>query len=232
MGTNTDPYQRAEGKYHLTQGIVRVLTERANPFSILTKSTLVLRDLELLAEAARVAQVRVDLSIATLDEDVWRRTEPGAPHPRRRVEAVAKLNAAGVASGVLLGAVLPGVSDGEEQLREVVDACVEAGAVSVGVVPLHLRPGVKEHFLAAAEQQLPDQARDLARRYRGRAYLPKAEVEDLSARVRRLVAEARRRHGPPPLRSRGGFRLVERAVPRSPPPSGERAPGVQLGLGL
>ena len=89
MGTNTDPYQRAEGRYHLTQGLIGVLSEARNPFSVLTKSPLVLRDLDLLARAARRTTVDVNLSIGTLDADVWRLTEPGAPHPRRRVTAVA-----------------------------------------------------------------------------------------------------------------------------------------------
>src|SRR5829696_8134171 len=88
MGTNTDPYQRSEGKYRLTRGILEVLVERANPFSILTKSTLVLRDLPLLAAAARDSDVRVNLSIGTLDEGVWKATEPGTPHPLRRIKAV------------------------------------------------------------------------------------------------------------------------------------------------
>src|ERR1700694_3016980 len=94
MGTNTDPYQRCEGKYHLTQGVVRVLTEAGNPFSILTKSTLILRDLELLAEAAQRTSVNANLSIGTLDEEVWRLTEPGTPPPRQRVAAVRRLNQA------------------------------------------------------------------------------------------------------------------------------------------
>src|SRR5699024_6409145 len=111
MGTNTDPYQRSEGKYRLTRGILEVLVERRNPFSILTKSTLVLRDLPLLAAAARHSDVRVNLSIGTLDEAVWKATEPGTPHPLRRIKAVEKLNAAGVPCGVLIGPVLPGLSD-------------------------------------------------------------------------------------------------------------------------
>ena len=229
MGTNTDPYQRAEGKYHLTQGIVRTLAERANPFSILTKSTLVLRDLDVLADAARATRVRVDLSIATLDDDVWRRTEPGAPHPRRRVEAVARLNEAGVPSGVLLGAVLPGISDGDEQLREVVDACVAAGAVSVSAVPLHLRPGVKEHFLASLREQFPDHVERYERRYAGRAYLPAAEGKALAERVRAFVADARRRHHRPAIaRSRIEFELGPPAA--LPAVVADRSE--QLGLGL
>jgi hypothetical protein len=102
MGTNTDPYQHAEGKYHLTRGIVGVLAEMGNPFSILTKSTLVLRDLELLAEAARRTSVHVNLSIGTLDREVWKLTEPGTPPPDRRLEAVRRLNDASVPCGVLM----------------------------------------------------------------------------------------------------------------------------------
>src|SRR4051812_2654444 len=144
MGTNTDPYQRAEGKYHLTQGILGVLGDAANPFSLLTKSTLILRDLELLVAAAARTSVRANFSIGTLDEAVWRTTEPGTPHPRRRVEAVARLNDAGIPCGVLMAPVLPGLSDGDEQLAAVVDACVDAGATSITAMYLHLRPGVRE----------------------------------------------------------------------------------------
>jgi DNA repair photolyase len=228
MGTNTDPYQRAEGKYHLTQGIVRALSERANPFSILTKSTLVLRDLDLLADAARTTRVRVDFSIATLDEEVWRRMEPGAPHPARRVEAVARLNEAGVASGVLLGALLPGISDSDEQLRAVIDACVAAGAVSISAVPLHLRPGVKEHFLASLREQFPEHVERYERRYATRAYVPAAESRAISERVRTFVADARRRLGRPAAATS----RVE--YERRPAGSTVRAviDGQQLGLGL
>ena len=149
MGTNTDPYQRAEGKYRLTRGIVEVLTELANPFSILTKSTLVLRDLDLLAEAARRTSVRVNLSIGTLDEDVWRATEPGTPHPRRRVRAVEQLNAAGVACGVL---VAPGAARAVRRRptssRPWSAACVDAGARSISPCCCTCGPGVREVFLA------------------------------------------------------------------------------------
>src|SRR5207247_7648079 len=94
MGTNTDPYQRCEGKYRLTRGIIEALGEAANPFSILTKSTLILRDLDVLTQAATRTDVHTSFSIGTLDDDVWRSSEPGTPHPRRRVEAVARLTAA------------------------------------------------------------------------------------------------------------------------------------------
>jgi len=194
MGTNTDPYQRAEGKYRLTRGVVEALTERANPFSVLTKSTLVLRDLELLAEAARRTHVRVNLSIGTLDEAVWQATEPGTPHPQRRVRAVEQLNAAGVPTGVLIAPVLPDLSDGPEQLEAVVGACVDAGARSISTVLLHLRPGVKEVFLGRLAETHPQLLAGYRRRYRDRSYAPKAEQQALDARVRELV---RRRGGLP-----------------------------------
>jgi DNA repair photolyase len=187
MGTNTDPYQRAEGRYRLTRGIVEVLTKAANPFSILTKSTLVLRDLHLLAEAARRTEVRVNLSIGTLDEDVWRATEPGTPHPLRRVQAVEQLIAAGVPCGVLVAPVLPGLSDAPEQLDAVVAACVGAGARSVSTVLLHLRPGVKEVYLSRLAETHPHLVADVRRRYRDRAYAPRADQQALDGLVRRLV---------------------------------------------
>ncbi len=196
MGTNTDPYQRCEGKYHLTRGIVRVLGEAANPFSILTKSTLILRDLDELKAAAERTEVRVNFSIGTLDEGVWKDTEPGTPHPRRRVEAVARVNQAGIPCGVLVAPVLPGISDSPEQLEEVARACAEAGAVSISSISLHLRSGVREHFLAWLRENRPDLVADYERRYR-RAYLPSREQDAVSDLVRRTVARARGRYYPP-----------------------------------
>ena len=189
MGTNTDPYQRCEGKYRLTRGIVEVLGAAANPFSVLTKSALVLRDLDVLTAAARRTSVSVSLSIGTVDPAVWRATEPGAPDPRRRVDAVRRLAEAGIRTGVLVAPVLPGISDSTEQLEEVVTACVEAGATSVTTIMLHLRPGVREHFLGWLRPRDPGLAADYERRYR-RAYLPDAEQKALSARVRAIAERA------------------------------------------
>ena len=154
MGTNTDPYQAAEGKYKLTQGIIEVLAERSNGFSILTKSPLVLRDLGLIAEAAQAAEVSVSFSVATLDDEVWRRTEPGAPHPRKRLDALARLRAAGVSGGVMVAPVLPGISDSPEQVSAVKSAALEAGAEWVNEVKLHLR-GVRPHFLSWLAEDSP-----------------------------------------------------------------------------
>jgi DNA repair photolyase len=156
MGTNTDPYQRAEGRYGLMSRIVRTLTEFRNPFSILTKGTLILRDLDLLVEASRATDVATAFSIGTLDEEAWRRTEPGTPHPRKRIEAVAALNAAGIPCGVLMAPVLPGISDHPRQLREVVRAAIDAGATHVSPILLHLRPGVREEFMPWLADHYPD----------------------------------------------------------------------------
>jgi DNA repair photolyase len=210
MGTNTDPYQRCEGKYRLTQGIVQALAAARNPFSILTKSTLILRDLDLLAEAAAITDVRANFSIGTLDEDVWRLTEPGTPHPRLRVEAVAKLNAAGIPCGVLVAPVLPGLSDRPQQLEAVVAACVEAGAVAIAPILLHLRPGVREHFLGWLAGARPD----LLPRYEAsypRSYAAKGTQQALSRQVARMVA----RHGGHAA-SPGETRSVRPRPPRPP----------------
>ncbi|HYF47323.1 MAG TPA: radical SAM protein, partial [Acidimicrobiales bacterium] len=227
MGTNTDPYQRCEGKYRLTRGIVETLTEAANPFSILTKSTLVLRDLDLLRDAAQRTDVVVNLSIGTLDEDVWHATEPGTPNPSRRMRAVAALNEAGVRSGVLIGPIIPGISDAPDQLEAVVEAAVDAGAVSIGSVLLHLRPGVKEHFLGTLERDRPDLVDRYRRLYPERkAYAPTAERKRVSGAVRDLV----RRFGGP-----SGAHLTSDSDPGAERPVREpkrRSEVDQLALGL
>ncbi|HVL32991.1 MAG TPA: radical SAM protein, partial [Actinomycetota bacterium] len=143
MGTGTDPYQRAEGRYGLMRGIIHALIDYRNPFSILTKGTLILRDVDLLRQAAAITEVSTAFSIGTLDERVWRESEPGTPHPRARLEAVAKLNEAGIPCSVLVAPILPGISDKPEQLRAVVEACIDAGATSVSPILMHLRPIVR-----------------------------------------------------------------------------------------
>jgi DNA repair photolyase len=181
MGTNTDPYQRCEGKYHLTRGIVRALGDARNPFSILTKSSLVVRDVDLLTAAARRTQVRVSFSIGTLDEHVWRSTEPGTPHPRQRLNAMRRLVRAGLECGVLVAPILPGLSDGPDQLKEVIDACRAAGARSVTPIALHLRPGVREHFMGWLSDTHPALVPEYEQLYRGRSYLPAAKQEQMAS---------------------------------------------------
>jgi DNA repair photolyase len=183
MGTNTDPYQPAEGRYRLTRGILRVLGEAGNPMSLLTKSTMILRDLDVLGAASLRTDVQLALSIGTTDPDVWRATEPGTPPPDSRLEAVARLADAGLACSVLVAPILPGLSDGPEQLRAVARACAEAGARSVTPIVLHLRPGVREHYLEWLRGYDVALAAETALRYRG-AYLATDDQRRIAATVK------------------------------------------------
>jgi DNA repair photolyase len=194
MGTATDPYQRAEGRYRLMRGIIRALIDYRNPFSILTKGTLIRRDIDLLARASQVTQVSAALSIGTLDEDAWRATEPGTPHPRERIETVAALNEAGIPTAVLIAPILPGITDDPGQLREVVEAAIEAGATSVSPILLHLRPGVREEFLPWLAQHHPDLVDRYEQMYR-RPYASTSErrrVGGTVAAIRRSIGGTRR----------------------------------------
>jgi DNA repair photolyase len=189
MGTGTDPYQRAEGRYRLMRGIIEALIDHRNPFSILTKGTLILRDLDLLQRAAEVAPVSAAFSIGTLDERVWRETEPGTPHPKARMEAVRTLTEAGIPTGILMAPILPGLSDAPEQLRTVVEAAIEAGATHVSPILLHLRPGVREEFLPWLETEHPDLVERYLQMYR-QPYGPKAMRDALGRHVSSLVTAA------------------------------------------
>ena len=147
-------------------------------------------DLDRLVEAARRTHVELCFSIGTLDEEVWRATEPGTPHPRKRVEAVARLNEAGIPCGVLVAPILPGLSDGREQLDDVVRACVDAGAPSISPVLLHLRPGVKEHYLGWLADAHPELLERHQRLYPG-SYAPGRERDRVTQLVRDLVTQHR-----------------------------------------
>ena len=191
MGTNTDPYQHAEGKYHLTRGIVETLSGARNPFSILTKSTLILRDAAALAAACKRTDVGVSFSIGTLDRSVWKLTEPGTPPPDRRVEALRRLTAMGIPCGVLVAPVLPGLSDSEAQLTEVVAACADAGALSISGVALHLRGPLRTHYLDWLQGARPDLVRLHRERFRRGAY----QEDDERQRIEGIVKVAARRWG-------------------------------------
>jgi DNA repair photolyase len=204
MGTNTDPYQRAEGRYRLMQRIIEALTDYRNPFSILTKGTLILRDLDLLVEASKVADVSTAFSIGTLDEEAWRKSEPGTPHPRKRIEAVAALNAAGIPCGILMAPILPGITDRPEQLREVVKAAIDAGATHVSPILLHLRPGVREEFMPWLAENYPD----LVPRYEQMYVKPYGPAADRNALGREIGGI---------VRALGGTRPSERPPRRRRP---------------
>jgi DNA repair photolyase len=224
MGTNTDPYQRCEGRYRLTRGVLEVLRDHANPCSILTKSPLLLRDLDLFVELAATAGFTANLSIGTLDEEVWRRSEPGTPHPKARMAAVKQLVKAGVPCGILMAPILPGISDRPEQLQAVVRAAADAGASHLTPITLHLRRGVKEEFMPWLERAYPELVPDYRRLYRG-ANAPKA----VGAAIGEQVRAAKRRHrafDPRPDPPTG------RRLPAAPPPPPEPEPATQLSLGL
>ncbi|HEV3364685.1 MAG TPA: radical SAM protein, partial [Acidimicrobiia bacterium] len=191
MGTNTDPYQRCEGKYRLTRGIVEALGEARNPFSILTKSTLILRDIEVLAEAAKRTTVHTAFSVGTVDDDVWKISEPGTPHPRRRLEALARLREAGIPTGVLAAPILPGISDSPRQLQALADALVEAGVESATPIVLHLRPGVKQEYLRWLTEVRPDLLERYEQIYGRRSYAPKTIQAEITTRFRAAFDTAR-----------------------------------------
>ncbi len=211
MGTNTDPYQRIEGRYRLMRGIIEALIDHRNPFSILTKGTLITRDLDLLVRAAEHAPVSAAFSLGTLDEEVWRATEPGTPSPRARIEALRSLVDAGIPTGVLMAPILPGISDRPEQLRAVVEAALGAGASHVSPIMLHLRPGVREEFMPWLEQTYPDLVDRYTALYRT-PYGPKAEREQISRQVHALLDCTPRRRGALAPRFRRPAAPRERAV--------------------
>ncbi len=229
MGTNTDPYQRAEGHYKLMRSILTELNATRNPYSILTKGTLIQRDLDLLVEGAAVTEVSANFSVGTVDEKVWGATEPGTPHPMKRLEVVRMLNDAGVPCGVLMAPILPGISDAPEQLEATVRAAAEAGATHVTPVTLHLRPGVKEEFLPWLAENHPELVTRYGKAYRG-SYAPKEVTEPIG----RQVAELRRRYGVARIRPTGGRGGAPPPAEAPEAPAAEEAgePAEQMALDL
>ncbi len=221
MGTNVDCYQRVEGRYRLMRDVIPALTEAANPFSILTKGALILRDLDLLVAAAEVTDVSAAFSVGFLDREVWRRVEPGTPPPQRRLEAVRALTDAGIPTGVLMAPVLPYLTDSEEQLDATVAAVAASGATHVSPIVLHLRPGAREWWQAWLARERPDLLPRYAHLYGSRSYAPKAYQDQVTATVRRLATAhgvGRERAG----RWRTGDDRSRRTSPKptaSPPPA-------------
>ncbi len=206
IGAATDPYQPAEGRYRLTRGCIEALGAAATPFSIITRGPLIVRDADVLAEAARRATVSVTFSVPTLDDEVWRKTEPGTAHPRQRLRALKTLVDAGVRASVGMAPLLPGISDRPELMEQVVREAREAGACGVWANLLYLRPGTREPFLTALAEDYPEQLPAYERRYAGRAYLRSAETKP----VRAQVAELARTHG---IRDRRRTRLAPAPEP-------------------
>jgi len=188
LGTNTDPYQWVEKRYELMPGVWEAMRDSRTPSSVLTKSPLLLRDIELFKQIPSFA---ANLSIPTLDEKAWRASEPHTPHPRKRIEAVAELNRAGIPTGVLIAPLMPGINDSPDQVEAILEACADAGAVSIGGICLHLRGEVRDIFMDWLYSYRPDLVSHYEHLYARGAYAPKAERERLS----RLVRAGRRATG-------------------------------------
>ncbi|WP_055493755.1 Rv2578c family radical SAM protein [Streptomyces sp. TP-A0356] len=214
MGTNVDCYQRAEGRYRLMPGIITALRDHANPFSILTKGTLILRDLDLLKQASEVTDVGISVSVGFVDQELWRTVEPGTPAPERRLDVVRTLREHGIGSGVLMAPVIPFLSDHPAQLRATVRAIAAAGATSVTPLVLHLRPGAREWFMAWLERRHPYLVRRYERLYAEGSYAPKW----YQRRITRQVHELAQEYGIGPTRP-GMPRRIRRPEPSAPEPT-------------
>jgi DNA repair photolyase len=206
IGAATDPYQPAEGRYRLTRACIEALGAASTPIQIITRGPMIVRDVDVLVEAARRTKVQVMFSVPTIDTEIWQRTEPGTAPPRQRLRALTQLVDAGIKAGVGMAPILPGISDRPELLADVVRAAREAGATGIWANVLHLRPGTKEHFLAALEHDWPELLPEYERRYARGAYLPAKET----APVREHVRELARTHG---IRDRRRVKLVPPADP-------------------
>jgi DNA repair photolyase len=213
IGAATDPYQPAEGRFKLTRGCLEALVEASNPFGLITRGPMIVRDVDVLADASRRADVSVTFSIPTIDATVWRLTEPGTAPPLQRLRALERLVGAGVRASVGMAPILPGISDRPEQLAAVVRAARDAGACGIWANLLHLKPGTREHFLSCLSEAWPELVGDYERLYARGAYLPASR----SKPVRDAVHVLAREHG---IRDRRTTRFA-------PPPR-----PVQLDLGI
>jgi DNA repair photolyase len=190
IGTATDAYQPCEGRYRLTRQVLEALRDFDTPVSIVTKSTLIVRDLDLLTELAHGPGAMVYFTITTLDDDLWRLIEPGTPPPRKRLRVMRRLSAAGVSCGVFLAPILPGITDTVASIGAVAAAAKEHGAASFGSAVLRLAPLVKEHYFGFVAADFPD----LLPRYE-RAYAGTNISSNYQAEIERRLARIRERYG-------------------------------------
>ncbi|MCA0217381.1 MAG: Rv2578c family radical SAM protein [Actinobacteria bacterium] len=219
LGTNTDPYQRAEGRYRLMPGIIAALAESGTPLSILTKGTLLRRDLPLIAEAAGVVPVHLAMSIAIYDDELQQSIEPGTPSTRARLDTVRAAREHGLNCSVFLMPVLPYLTDSVEHLERAIAQASEAGASSLTYTALHLRPGAREWFFAWLEREHPELVQRYRDLFRGGSYAPKAYREWLAARMRPLMrSRGLGAHAPAALRAAvtGGGLLAAELPARQP----------------
>ena len=216
VGTATDPYQPAEGRFRLTRGALIALGEARTPFGLITRGPLIVRDIEVLAAASARAEVGVTFSIPTLDQEIWRHTEPGTAPPAQRLRALRTLVDAGIDASVGLAPILPGLSDDPAAMADVVRAARDAGATSVWANVLYLRPGTREHFLENLARDWPDLLPMYEELYRARAYVASDVLTPVKARVRKLA--------------RDHDLCDRRARPIRPPAAAEVIDGEQLAL--
>ena len=206
LGTNTDPYQWVEGRYKLMRGIWEAMRDAANPCSVLTKSPLLLRDLDLMRELNERTEFSAALSVPTLDEKAWRSTEPHTPSPRARLEAVKELTRNGIRTGILVAPLMPGINDAPEQVEPILELAAEAGAAYVTGVALHLRGEVRDVFFEWLREHRSDLIPRYEELYARGAYMRPAERDRLSALVRGRSADeaqpARGRMRPPQPRQK------------------------------
>jgi DNA repair photolyase len=186
IGAATDPYQPAEGRYKLTRQCLMALRDFSNPTAMITRGPMAVRDTDVLSELARRANLHITFSIPTIDEDIWRRTEPGTAHPRQRLKAIEKLVAAGIDVGVGMAPILPGLTDRPDGIEAVIKAARAAGATGLWAGMLNLRPGTKEHFMSVLGKHWPELVPRYEDAYRARAYLPPAFGERAMTTVKRL----------------------------------------------
>ncbi len=191
LGTNTDPYQRAEGRYALMPGIIDALAGSGTPFSILTKGSLLRRDLDRLADAAMRVPVDIAMSIAVYDDELQQSVEPGTPTTKARLATVTAVREHGLSCGVFLMPILPYLTDSRAHLDEALRQAREAGATSVLYTALHLKPGVKEWYYLWLEREHPDLLPVYRRMYGGGAHAPKEYRRWLAAKIKPLI----RAHG-------------------------------------
>jgi DNA repair photolyase len=204
LGTATDVYQPAEGRFRLTRRSLEVLREACNPIQMVTKSPLVIRDLDILADLSRIADARVFFTITTVDLSLWRELEPGTANPFKRLAAMRRLVDAGVPSGVLHAPILPGITDSAESIEAVTRAARDHGAMFFGASTLRLDPTVREHYLDFVGRSYPMLLEKYQRAYVGRHAPPayRAKLAERLARIRTSTGLAengmRDRYSPPP----------------------------------
>ena len=219
LGTNTDPYQWVESRYRMMPAILEALEAADTPVSVLTKSPLVMRDVEIFARMAKRLPVSVNLSVPTLDEDAWRATEPHTPSPAARLDAVAELRRRGIDSGVLIAPLMPGINDDPSQVQPIIDRAREANASFLGGVALHLRDEVKDVFFAWLEEKRPDLLKRYEGLYRGRAYMRPAQRKQAARAVRGWGKNRVRKEGSQPSQ----LAATQSRSPSGRALSGERA---------